>query len=87
MSRPKPNIINSTQVTDRLKIEVLASANSYLILYKGQPINLRQTFWTVRGEIVKYMRTSYASRASAENLRDKLNSYFFTNDFEVKDIF
>jgi hypothetical protein len=86
MARPGSEIIASTQVDDYLGIDILKSLGQWVVVYKQQPINLRQRYWGVRGEKPKYLRTSYSNPAPAENLAAKLNREFYTTDFTVKKV-
>ena len=86
MARPKPEILNTTAVSDFLSLDILAAEHLYTVLYNNQSINIRQRYWTAQGETVKYLKPTYASLASAENLAKKLNKDFYTNKFTVKEI-
>ena len=86
MARPGAEILLSTQVDDLTGIEVLSAPALYTVLYKDQPINIRNKYWSARGEFNKYTRTTYPSAKPAENLAKKLNELFFCRDFTAKKI-
>jgi len=83
MARPSAEIINSTQVTDQLAIDILSAGALWVILYRDQPFSIRQRYWGSRGEFPKYIRTVFPHKKSAENLAKKLNEQFITDEFVV----
>jgi len=83
MARPGATTLLSRQLDDFNGIEVLDAQGLYAVLYKNKPINLKTETWTERGQLKKYVRTTYPSKKPAENLAAKLNKDFFTNDFSV----
>jgi hypothetical protein len=86
MARPKPEIIISSNVTDLMTVDVLKADHLYTVLYNNQAINIRQRYWSAQGETIKYLKTTYANLASAENLAIKLNKDFVTDKFTVKEV-
>ena len=83
MARPRAETILSTQIDDRVAMDILAAQGIYAILYQGRPINIKQRVWCSTGELPEYLRTSFSNPAPANNLAKKLNEYFFTEDFTV----
>jgi hypothetical protein len=83
MARPPATILLSRQLDDFTVIEVLDAEGLYAVLYKDLPFNLKTESWTERGELKKYVRTTYPNKKPADNLAKKLNKDFFTNDFTV----
>jgi hypothetical protein len=83
MARPRATILLSTHIDDFNSVEVLAAEGLYAVLYKDKPINLKTETWTERGELKKYVRTTYSNQAPADNLAKKLNRDFFTDEFTV----
>ena len=83
MARPGATTLLSTQLDDFNSIEVLDAQGLYAVLYKDLPINLKTKYWTERGELKKYVRTTYPNKKPADNLAEKLNKDFFTTDFTV----
>jgi hypothetical protein len=86
MARPRATTLLSTQIDDFAGIEILAATSLYTVLYKLEPINVKNKYWNARGEFKKYTRTTYPSVKPAENLAKKLNELFFTTDFTVAKI-
>lgn len=86
MSRPQPQILNTINATDFIAIDVLKTEHLYTVLYQGQSINIRKRCWRAQGETIKYLKTTYANLASAENLAKKLNKAFRCLDFTVKEV-
>jgi hypothetical protein len=83
MARPPATILLSRQLDDFNSVEVLDAQGLYAVLYKDLPINLKTESWTERGQLKKYVRTTYPNKKPAENLAAKLNKDFFTDDFSV----
>jgi hypothetical protein len=83
MARPGAEILLSTQLDDFTGIEVLSAQGLWAVLYKDKSINLKTKYWGERGELKKYVRTTYPNKKPADNLAKKLNKDFFTNDFSV----
>ena len=83
MARPGATILLSRQLDDFNGVEVLDAEGLYAVLYKDKPINLKTESWTERGQLKKYVRTTYPNKKPADNLAKKLNKDFFTDDFTV----
>jgi hypothetical protein len=86
MSRPPPTILLTKELTDVTGIDVLAATKLYAVLYKNQPINLKQRYFCISGAINKYPKSVFTNAAPAENLAEKLNTEFDTLDFSVRQI-
>jgi len=86
MPRPTPTILMSKQYTESTGIDVLAATNLYAVLYKLQPINVKQRYYCISGIINKYPKSVFPSIAPAENLATKLNTEFNCTDFTVKKV-
>jgi len=86
MSRPPATTILSTNLDDYTGIEVLNAESLYTVLYKQQPINVKNKYWNAQGQFNKYQRTTYPTAKPAVNLAKKLNELFFTDEFTVKKI-
>jgi hypothetical protein len=86
MVRPSAKTIIKTEVTDYLGVDILEAQGLYAVLYKEQPINIRQRSWTAAGEMTKYPKIVYPSLAAANNLAKKLNLQFNCADFTAKKI-
>jgi hypothetical protein len=83
MARPSAELIDRINVDDFLTIEILTAPGLWAVLHKGRAVNLKRLRLTVQGDDFKYMRTTYASAAPANNLAKKLNEYFMCDDFTV----
>ena len=83
MSRPQPKILLELDA-DTLKIQVLAAEKLWVVVYNNQPVNLRKLNWTLDGEHKKYMRNGFTNQANCQNLADRLNHWFKTDEFTVK---
>lgn len=86
MSRPKPLILLSKELSDVTGIDILNAVSLYAVLYRSQPINIKHRHFCISGENNKYSRTVFTSCAPAENLAKKLNTEFNTLDFGVRQI-
>ena len=86
MARPKPTILLSKDYTEATGIDVLAADSLYAVLYKSQPINVKQRYFCISGHINKYPKSVFTNAAPAENLASKLNEDFETTDFTVAKI-
>jgi hypothetical protein len=82
MSRPEPRVIATAHKDDSV-LEVLATPAIWLILYRGEPFNLRSKEWRLDGPKFLYKKTSYASLGSARKQVRRLNELFNSQDFTV----
>ena len=90
MVRPQAKILVQTQhpKNPNQEIQVVEGQGFFVVTYRDKFINIvnvdkNQKYWQ---NIRKYIRTGYANRAHAERLVDKLNRYFKTADFKLKEI-
>jgi hypothetical protein len=86
MARPQPDIIISTQLSDTIEVDILEAERLWVILYQNKPFGIRKRYWTANGEFNKYIRTTFPHKKSAENLAERLNEYFITNEFVVEQL-
>ena len=86
MTRPSAKILLTKDYTNETGIDILAAGSLYAVLYKLQPINIKQRYFCIRGPLNKYNKTVYPSLAPAQNLADKLNTEFNTTEFTVKKV-
>jgi len=86
MARPSAVILLTTEIDDYTAVEILQAESLYTVLYDDQPINVKNKYWSSRGEFDKYQRTTYPSQKPADNLCKKLNKLFFTDKFTTKKI-
>ena len=85
MARPSATTILTTTIDD-IEYEVLDADDYYYIVYKNKPITLRTTYWVSKGRLVKYAKTGYTSKASAQRLADTLNQRYNCQDFSYTKI-
>lgn len=90
MVRPQAKILAKTihPNNSNQEIMIVEGQGFYVVTYKDKYINIvnmdkNQKYWQ---NIRKYIRTGYANRAHAQRLADKLNQYFKTTDFKLKEI-
>ena len=82
MSRPKPEVImeNIDRKTFTSK-QVLKSDSLYVVLYDGQPFNMRSVDYARNNPPHTYCRIGYAAEASAINKARRLNVLYNTTKF------
>lgn len=80
MARPSAELILTAENGDS-ELDILVSEGYWTIAYYGQPVSLRQRFWSQQGEKMKYPRTGFNNRAHCERLADRLNELFETDGF------
>lgn len=84
MSRPKPNILLSSEDTKTSRIEEIIKVSAiYAVFYDNSPINIKWSSEYVDDVQPKYRKTSFPSEAHAHNLADRLNKKFNTDKFKV----
>ena len=86
MSRPQAKILLRKEYPDQASTEILAAESLYAVVYKDQPINIKQRYYTMSGLAHKYLKSVFPSPAPAKNLATKLNTEFNTTDFTVKKV-
>lgn len=84
MARPKPTILLNREIDPQHSIEILQAEQLWTVVYQGQPINIRKVVWIVSGTSFKYLRHGFPKEAPAKNLAEKLNRWFFTDQFTHK---
>jgi hypothetical protein len=85
MSRPSPEIIFRTGTeTGKAETRVLVAKGLFTVLHSGKPFSL--TTDRPIGQPPIYQRTSFATKAPAENLAKKLNTLFGVDEFRVLDV-
>ena len=84
MARPSnPIILQNTNADNDL--DVLAAPGLWIVEYDKQSIALRQSYYSPRGIMFKYLRTAFSNPAHAYKLAKKLNLRFNTTLFTVKE--
>jgi hypothetical protein len=84
MARPSATILNSMELDDGTKWEVLHADSFYVISYKNKPCGVRQHKNMVLG--FKYMKLSYTNLGNAMAQANRLNKKFNTTDFDVMQV-
>lgn len=85
MARPAAEVLLHRVIDDEHGLDILAADKMFVVVYKDQPINIRQVLWTKLGVTqYKYQRNGVPTEASAKNLAARLNRWFNCNDFTVK---
>ena len=85
MVRPKAPVLLQ-QADDIGDIEIMMAPAVWIVMYQNTAISMARRTWTVRGQVVKYMRTNFSNPAHAYRLARKLNKMFDTDDFTVREI-
>ena len=88
MSRPDPRILKERIPDGTTHIAQICEVDNnrglYVVIYRGRPFQYRTKLnYEINYPSWKYMRVAFANYAHARNLKDKLNSWFDTEDFEV----
>ena len=86
MTRPQPKILLRKEYPDQASTEILAAESLYAVVYKLEPINIKQQYYSMSGLGHKYPKSVFPSPAPAKNLATKLNTEFNTTDFTVKQV-
>jgi hypothetical protein len=86
MTRPSAKTLLSLDYTEATGIEILAAESLYAVVYLDQPINVKQKYYSIKGQLNKYSKTVFPNLAPAKNLALKLNTEFNTTDFSVKKV-
>lgn len=85
MARPSAKVIISKHIDD-IDYEVLEAFDYYYITYQDKPITLRTGYYTAQGKMIKYGKTGYTNRGSAQRTADTLNHRYNTTLFVVTKI-
>ena len=78
MARPGAEILLTINQTDMLSTDILTAQGLYAVLYQDKPINVKNCYWSARGQQNKYTKSVFANQAPAKNLAKKLNDMFYT---------
>ena len=85
MPRPKPTILLS-RLGEISGTDIISATSLYAVLYKNEPINIKNRYYSICGPVNKYVRSTFTTPRPAENLAKKLNREFDTTDFTTKQI-
>lgn len=83
MPRPKPEILLEHVTTDYRSEQVLRADVLYAVYYQGNPINLKSVNTLDETVGAKYKKTSFTNLAHCQNLAERLNKKFDTQEFMV----
>lgn len=84
MSRTQPKIL--LEIVDKVTYkcdQVVAAAGIWVVVYEGQPINLKSQHYLDSESVPKYKKTSFSNPGHARNLCRKLNQQFKSDKFTV----
>lgn len=84
MSRTAPRVL--VEMVDKNTYrcdQIIESAGIWVVMYDGQPINLKSQHYLSNETTPKYKKTSFSNPGHARNLCRKLNYQFKTDKFTV----
>ena len=82
MSRPTPKILLE-QAQDNMDVwQILQADQTYVITYRGQPIDIRVVSHSLSVNKFKYKRTSYTQLGTCIAQVRRYNKMFNTTDFD-----
>lgn len=82
MSRPEPKILREQEQDNGTVWQALDCDKTYVITYKGQPIDIRVVNHGLGVTKFKYKRTSYNQIGTAIAQVRRYNKMFNTEDFD-----
>lgn len=86
MARPKPTVLLEYTDKKTYRIEQILMAEGvaiWAVFYQNAPFNLKTFNGLADFPGAKYKKTSFATKAHAVNLAERLNAQFKTTDFAV----
>lgn len=84
MARPKPIVLLEAVNKHTFNAEQVLKCDSiYIVVFQNKPINLRSLNTLVSYPGPKYKKVSFSTKASADNLANRLNKLFNTTEFGV----
>lgn len=84
MSRTAPKVLLEYVDKKSYKADqIIEAAGIWVVVYEGQPFNLKSQHYLNADETPKYKKTSFSNPGHARNLCRKLNAQFKTNKFTV----
>lgn len=86
MARPEPTIIKEQEQDDGHIWQIIEAEKTYIITYKGQPVDIRVVHPSLGISKFKYKRTSYTQLGTAEAQVRRYNAKFNCNDFAVQEV-
>jgi len=82
MARPEPKIIVEQEVDNGDVWQVLETTATYIITYRGRPVNIRVIIPGLGHTKFKYKRASYSEEGTAIAQVRRYNRNFNTTDFD-----
>jgi hypothetical protein len=82
MARPEPTIIAEQEQDNNDVWQILEAEQTYVITYKGQPVDIRVVNHGLGINRFKYKRTSYNQLGTVLAQVRRYNSKFNTTDFD-----
>ncbi len=82
MARPEPKILIEQEQDNGDVWQILEANATYVITYKGQPMNLRVVMHGLGVSKFKYKRVSYSELGTAIAQVRRYNKNFNTTDFD-----
>ncbi len=82
MARPDPTIILEQEQDNDDVWQILEAEQTYVITYKGQPVDIRVVNYGLGINRFKYKRTSYNQLGTVLAQVRRYNSKFNTTDFD-----
>ena len=82
MTRPKPMIIQSQEQDNGDEWQILQADQTYVITFKGQPVDIRVVCHSLSVNKFKYKRTSYNQLGTVLAQVKRYNKMFNTEDFD-----
>ncbi len=83
MSRPKPTVLMSHNLTGGKIEQILAAEAIYAVFYDSKPINIKNVAAHIDLTGPKYKKSSFSNSGHAFNLAQRLNVLFKTDKFAV----
>jgi hypothetical protein len=82
MARPEPKILLAAEQDNDDVWQILEAEQTYVITYKGQPVDIRVVNYGLGANKFKYKRTSYNQLGTVIAQVRRYNSKFNTTDFD-----
>lgn len=82
MARPNPTIILEQEQDNSDVWQILQADQTYVITYRGQPVDIRVVSHSLSVNKFKYKRTSYNQLGTVLAQVKRYNSKFNTEDFD-----
>ncbi len=84
MSRAGRPQLRSTQLPGGTELTVMTPPGLWILTYQGAYVTARRSSWTQ--DAIKYQRSTWNKRATAEAQAKKYNQWFDTTAFDIQRI-